>query len=413
MIPWPLAAWAWAASTAGASGAGLPSEGGRTAALAGAVVAREAAGAEDLVLNPASLATLDGPATTAMLQGGATLLSFRRDGEAAEDHGAALLGGALSFGGPLPAGPGWVRALRVGVSAYSPAWRLLAITAPERRDLPTFPRYGDRFEHMSLAAGAALPVLDGALLLGAGAVMTPNLDAPTLVRYDPARGETADEHVVLHIDRTLRLAVAPTAGFQAALSDRWRLGAAWRAPVAMRAYGRNDTVAGALSVQDAIDFYSFFAPEEFAAGLAGRPGGGPLTVSLDVTRARWSEYRTIHNEPAAPRWQDVTEVRGGLEWRLEHGATVRWGWAFEPSPAPEQVGTTNSVDADRHVVGVGLGLPPWDGVAVSLHVRAHLPASRRAAKDPALVGPVVDNMGWPGWEGRTALVQAGVTVGLR
>ncbi|MCA9540442.1 MAG: hypothetical protein KC620_16195 [Myxococcales bacterium] len=64
--------------------------------------------------------------------------------------------------------------------------------------------------------------------------------------------------------------------------------------------------------------------------------------------------------PADPDFHDIFVPRVGGELTLLDGPTLglvaRAGYFYEPSPAPDQPGDTNYVDADKHAVAAGLGL---------------------------------------------------------
>lgn len=110
-------------------------------------------------------------------------------------------------------------------------------------------------------------------------------------------------------------------------------------------------------------------------------------IMADVTWVRWSNYENptsaldtslnlrIPTEltalvrvpaipPSAPRepmrFHDTVVPRVGAEFTAafggRHAAHVRAGYVYDASPVPEQPGLTNFVDADRHVVSLGLGL---------------------------------------------------------
>ena len=208
-----------------AAGGGAPAAGARAAALAEAVTAR-AGGAEALAANPASMAALDAATLSVSALAGRVSLTFARHGEPAEDLGRDVSGFTLAFGAPLP-GPAWLRAVRLGGVAYLPAAHLLRIRAAERVDVPQAPLYGDRLDHVAATLGGALS-LGGWGGLGVGVTLTPDLEAPTKVRYDAGRGDTPEDHVVLHVDRELAMRAALTAGVRITPSAGWALGAAWQ-----------------------------------------------------------------------------------------------------------------------------------------------------------------------------------------
>ena len=56
---------------------------------------------------------------------------------------------------------------------------------------------------------------------------------------------------------------------------------------------------------------------------------------------------------------DSFSPRGSAEYRFATGElawAVRAGYAFEPTPVPDQTGLTSFADNDRHLIAGGLGL---------------------------------------------------------
>ncbi len=103
-------------------------------------------------------------------------------------------------------------------------------------------------------------------------------------------------------------------------------------------------------------------------------------VAADLSLVRWSGFENPASklesalelgqfnefltppEPAslAPaNYHDILIPRIGLEWRALRARSLdlhtRAGYAYEPSPAPEQIGLTNFVDNNKHTGSLGLG----------------------------------------------------------
>lgn len=412
-----LIAAAASATPARADAGATLGEPSRTAALAGASTARVDTAA--IHVNPGALA--HAPRSTLALHAhlGRLDLWWARRGEPARElrRTPSGFGGALLV--RLP-GPEWLRRVRLGAAAHVGSRYALRITAPNRRDVPSFPLYGDRVARTALTASLGIELPAG-LGIGGGYTLTPTLIAPTLVTFDARRGETPDEGVEVSLERQLRIEGSALAG------ARWRatrwlaLGLAWRQRVTAAARGDNDTRAGPVVVDAEIDFYEMFAPQQLAFGVLLRPLPS-LSVSADVVWARWSGYRTIHNEDPEPAFDDVVDTRIGVEWKPLDFWTVRAGYGFEPTPVPPQRGTSNFLDSDRHVLGLGLGLDleprGWARMRVDLHARWHVLESRRTAKDrdalpdadPDRPGTQIDNLGYPGLRSGGTVAQGGITV---
>ena len=312
-----------AAGARAGSGA-LLGEASRTASLADAIVARHGE-PSSIYYNPGALADLDRPALTLGGHLGSLELYFQRHDEEAEDRSRLVAGWSVALATPLP-GPWWLRLFRIGLALHMPVQHALRLVAPERDDVPTFPLYGDRAERTALAGVLAIELL-GRIGIGAGISLSPHLTTPSLISYQPGRGESVQDNVVTDLDRELEIGASAIFGIRAQVHRTVALGLAYRQRTTTSAAGPNDTQAGSLRVDDRIDFYDMLEPDELAVGAAIYPGAG-FSASVDLVRARWSAYRTIHNEVPRPRFSDVHDLRVGLEERLPHGWAVRAGYAF-------------------------------------------------------------------------------------
>jgi long-subunit fatty acid transport protein len=77
-----------------------------------------------------------------------------------------------------------------------------------------------------------------------------------------------------------------------------------------------------------------------------------VLVALDIT----PPLVQTDNPPAA--FEDTLCGRLGVEYRRPTGRTdwaLRAGYAYLPSPVPEQVGLTSFADNDRHTLALGAG----------------------------------------------------------
>jgi long-chain fatty acid transport protein len=410
----------FATAHARADAGALFGDASRTAALAGAVTAQRAE-LSAIHFNPGGLADLDQPMLALGAHAGALTLAMTRSGEAENDMSRLVAGWSAAVGTPLP-GPAWLSAFRFGLAAHLPAQHALRLVAPSRQDAPSFPLYADRAERTAVSAALAVRLFER-LGLGAGIALSPRLDTPTVVTYDPARSDSPDENVVIDLERELELGASARVGAKAWPHERLSIGLAWRQEVSMAATGPNDTRAGTLLVDDLIDFYDFVEPDELALGIAVFPHDR-WGLSADLVHALWSRYRTIHNEAPSPPFSDVWMLRLGVEHRPLPPLLLRGGYAFEPTPVPEQRATTNLLDADRHVLALGAGLDMralgWAPLRIDAHARSHLLAEQRADKDrdalgdaqPDAPGRQIDNLGYPGFTAGGYYLEGGLTVAV-
>jgi hypothetical protein len=310
--------------------------------------------------------------------------------------------------------------VRIGAAFHVPMENALRIDAPPRLDQPISPIYGDRAGRTAVTAslGVELPFTLG---LGVGVTLTPTLYAPTVVRYDATRSDDIDRNVVVELHRELQIGAAVLTGITAQPLPEVGLGFAFRGKQTAAAVGPNDTVAGPVRVDAAIDFLEFFAPATLALGAVVRPFP-ELMLALDASYAIWSEFRSIQNAVPTPGFHDTVEVRFGAEWLARDFFAVRAGYAFEPTPVPMQSGVQSFLDADRHVLSLGLGLDLEKlrvaRMRIDVHGRVHALARQRAVKDPATLGDAdpdapgvqIDNLGYPGFTSSGSLLQLGVTL---
>jgi long-subunit fatty acid transport protein len=123
-----------------------------------------------------------------------------------------------------------------------------------------------------------------------------------------------------------------------------------------------------------------FQPEQWSAGFSLQLTRR-LLLAGDLTWQRWSAYENpsaqidieydlhefndmVHIPDAPPLpgayFHDTIVPRVGAEWRVARTPHATWqaraGYAYEPSPAPEQRGETNFVDNDKHTFSLGLGV---------------------------------------------------------
>ncbi len=123
-----------------------------------------------------------------------------------------------------------------------------------------------------------------------------------------------------------------------------------------------------------------FQPEQITAGLDARLTPN-LSVAFDLQLQRWSKFENpaaeitidldigqfndlidIPDAPPLPEagFRDILVPRLGVEWTAmrsrDRDLHLRGGYVYEPSPVPEQIGETNFVDNDKHILSAGVGL---------------------------------------------------------
>ncbi len=404
-------------ATARADSGAMFGETARAVSLADSVVARPG-DTSALYFNPAGIADLERPVLSIYGHLGNRQLSFARDGELGSGRRRVVSGYGVSLVARLP-GPEWLQRVRLGAAVHIPGGNVISVVAPVREDTPVEPYYGGRTDRT--AANVALAVeLPYGIRLGAAIGVTANLVAPTAVGFDARRGDDVDAGVVIDQDRDLTLDASLVIGARWQVIDELAFGLVWRQGGATRASGTFDIMAGAIVVTDEYNFYDLLAPEEVALGACVTPIR-ELSLSLDLTWGRWSEYRTIHDERPSLAFSDVLDVRAAAEWTAHPSLQVRLGYAFLPSPVPEQRARDNFLDAHRHEIafGLGLDLEPLARfpLRVDLALRFHAQHEQVATKDRALLpdasasaGQTIDNLGYPGFRSRGSFAQVSLAL---
>ena len=416
-------------SVARADAGAVLGESSRAGALAGAVTARPG-DTSAIYFNPAALDGIDRPTLVIFGHLGAHHQSFARLGELGSSETTGIGGWGVSLASPLP-GPPWLRRVRLGGALHVPGVEVLRVDVPNRRDVPYSPYYGGRIQRTSMALSLAV-ALPFRTSIGAGAILYANLAVPTRAGFDPALGATdVDEGVIIEQERAVGVVPSAVLGVRTQPIDELAFGLTWHQGGAATVTGEFEIRAGPIVLPGTLDFYQMIAPEEVTFGVAAFPTP-ELDLSVDLSWSRWSEFRTIHGYVPDPAFSDTFSVRAGAEWRAHPFLAVRGGYAFEPSPVPEQTGLDNFVDADRHVIGLGVGLdfeqlrrPPFgiDGLPfrIDLALRFHAQHTQEAVKDlsalamsgdenPGLPGTQIENLGYPGFIARGSFMQLSLTL---
>lgn len=116
---------------------------------------------------------------------------------------------------------------------------------------------------------------------------------------------------------------------------------------------------------------------------------------------RWSEYSgstmnlsfqtfaaTFSQTLPQSRFKDVISLRAGYEHKWQSCA-LRGGYAFVPTPVPDQSGDANYVDSDKHVLGLGISL--FKG-ALDIATQLHYLVPKQITKNSS------QSIGYPGYK---------------
>lgn len=202
-------------------------------------------------------------------------------------------------------------------------------------------------------------------------------------------GVTAGEKVgEAALDVTMPTRVAPLVGLLVMPVPRARFAATYRAALGLDLaldILANVDVANVVTGDTLVSLRSssYYTPQRATGGIAvdALPD---LTLSADVAWVNWSaapsgvaDLRVLVDLDTAPplvgsdvpeaNFEDIVELRVGAEWRFGSERTqwaARAGYAYLPSPVPDQLGLTSFADNDRHVLALGAGvtLADWKPV---------------------------------------------------
>lgn len=341
--------------------------GGRTAAMAGAGVAT-VRGAEAAHHNPAGVAFAEHPSVLLGYGFGAMRLNISgRDAQVLNARGTTL-GVAL----PLKVGQ---LTLTPGLALYLPDQfiariQLIPPTEPHfiRLDndphrLVVEPVLGVRIgEHLSLGAGVSL------LGDARGNGITFNVG----VVSEEKVGEAA-------LDASLPPRAAPLLG---AMVDtpRVKAGLVYRGELSLDLaldIIANVDVAGVVTGDALVTIRAnnYFTPQRVVGGVAVDVLPD-LTLTGELAWENWSAFPSgladlkvlvalditpplVQTDLPPANFEDIVIGRVGAEYKVRRGKTEwsgRAGYAFLPSPVPEQVGLTSFADNDRDILTAGVGL---------------------------------------------------------
>lgn len=290
------------------------------------------------------------------------IFDLNANGEPADAPGAPAL--LIGMGIPLPLGGFMAERLTLGAAFVIPFGTVLLAQVP-RPGEASFALLESRAQTVSLQLGAGLRLTDG-LSIGAGFIALAELGGGIKV----APNETG--RIGSTVRDELLADYAPTGGVLARFSE----------DVAAALVFRGESKATFSLPLDANLGESFplpvpelditgvaqYDPRQLAFELSGRPPGLPVRVAGGATWKQWSDYpnaivftavRPGDAPQPEPAFRDTWVPRMGAEATFDVGELrlmPRAGYAFEPSPVPLQTGFHTTLDNNRHIVGLGVGL---------------------------------------------------------
>jgi hypothetical protein len=313
-----------------------------------------------VVLNPAALAArrrsvwfgYDAARFSPTVQGDAAT------GPVAPPAQPAFVGGVLGLRLPItPAASGFLSGLTLGLAVTSPRDVIVRAQLP-LPETPQFPLLSARAQALDLALSLAFQPLD-ALRLGVGLRGLAGLEGQVQVAGDGQRDGVENE---------LSLELAPIVGvlFQARQQS---VGLVYRGALAapFEVELRDQSVPGITLPPLHLDGLAHYDPAEF--GLEWSREFAATRVSLGLVYQRWSAFEgwlgqtvTCSESPCgalpleAIELSDTLSPRLGVARRVALSGvdlTLRLGYAFEPTPLPEQSQAANRWDNQRSLFTCG------------------------------------------------------------
>lgn len=382
--------------------------GARGQGLAGAIGAT-ASGIESVYYNPAGLAYDERPTFSLAYQYGALDLRYRV-GDGAMVRSDALDTPALSigFGVPLPFGGVLKDRLAIGLGFVIPQTSIF-IADIERPADPTFILLENRAQTVSIQAALSVRVTDW-LALGVGTIALAELDGQIEVAPNAAGriGSKVKDQLVADYAPVagvlVRLlpdgdAAAPRHRLSLALTYRGESRADFDLPIEA---DLGDSF-GIPIPEILVHGTAAFDPAEIAFEVAFRVLP-ELTASAGAMLERWSTFPLPIAYAAVPEgtppqplpdFHDTVGLKTGLEGELALARDVtflpRLGFAWEPTPSPDQTGFHNHLDGDRTILALGFGLQ-LGRVRIDLAGQWHHLAQRTSTK---VEGTADTNPGFP------------------
>jgi len=333
---------------------------------------------------------------------------------------------AFHLGFSTPIGGGGARKIGFGLAFFHPLTTGTNVSSvdPAR---PWWYRYQSLPDKLVLAASLAAEPFRW-LRLGVGAqllaALAGRVDASVSLAEGRILRESIDIAVVPRLGPTFGLALGPFGGDAGA---GLRFGAAFRGALELdyRLPVRVDIEqVGELAV--ILQGVSLYTPHQLALGLGWDSAAAPMpgfSVELGLTWELWSHAPPAgasfllsiddrHLQPSTdPADQpdkiidvvgagaplgaiDTLTPRAGLEWRPDPHWALRAGYAYRPTPLPDPIYQTNTLDASAHILSLGVGLvlgDPTGATAQPVNLDLALQWTRLAAraveKDPLAGSP--------------------------
>lgn len=181
-----------------------------------------------------------------------------------------------------------------------------------------------------------------------------------------------------------------------------------------------------------IDTILFYSPAHASLGVMYKPKDN-LELNGDLEWVGWSSY--INNHDVKPRQESYTDPSTGITYTGQGFSDIyipklgvaynpmsslclMAGYEYRPTPVPPQMRSTNYVDNVKNVLstGVSYSMPYHAGhVRFTLDLQGIILGDRKTNKsvavDADLNTPGIQNPGYPGFESKGYIYDAGISIG--
>jgi hypothetical protein len=317
-------------------------------------------GPESVLSNPAELALIPETTLTVGLRASDSSLSYDANGTRHPYSTELSKGLTIGVAAPLLAPqPGGFRAV-LGLFAETPPDFLVRAHLPLAEE-PNFPLIVGRAGALNLGLG--LGVGYGPFSAGAGVEMLATLSGRDVVAGASGAPSGVSDELLPAFGGAFGVSADFGAGGRVGVGFRSVLRADFDVNVAAT------NLAGLvgivpLNVQGIAHYEPLKVDAEYSRDF------GPWTLVAGARYEHWSAFPGWVSEtvdcppdvacgtspPPPANYSDVVSPRVGVERTFDARAlsfTARLGYSFVPSAIPEQRGTSNTFDADRHALGIG------------------------------------------------------------
>ncbi len=256
--------------------------------------------------------------------------------------------------------------LHLGIIVSSPVAKVLGIDTQDAYQ-PQYAMYLNDTQRLHFETNLAKALSEN-LALGLGAQIYYIQGTTSTARLPTGAGNNS----TARLRADVKPAVAPTAGltYTAGETKNLSLGFVYRGKQDSRSqvdfsniiglgFGSNPFV---LTATNSL----YFDPETFMLGASYLSGKNKFSASTHFER--WSDFSgttmvltfttfkdTFHQTLADTKYHDVFTWHAGYEHGISEDLAIRLGYAYIPSPVPDQNGESNVLDSDKHEGFIGAG----------------------------------------------------------